>query len=170
MQETLMCSTREPRVAHQLLLSGWNFAKQLTQNGRAIEIIVREVDDEKTLRANRFYWGYILRYISLYIRTPDGHRHSVKAWHQFFKEECLGYEFKMVEVEGRRRKKVSRTLKSTSDLQSRQFANYIERIIAMTAVDYSLEWTLPMSVRDIIENGSMGTMLDPETSEPLEGI
>lgn len=135
---TRVVATRED--AHRAVTQGYALAKAIIDNGRPAQIDVREFDDDRTLRQNRYYWGVVLKEVSQQA-SIGGQRWSVDAWHELFKRQFLGYEVVKVKVAGKRRPVVIRRLRSTTDLKVRPFATYLTEIQAFAATDLGVQFS-----------------------------
>lgn len=156
-------------AAHQACVAGWSLAKQLTGQGLPVEVMVRQAEDQRSLRANRFYWGFVLKTIARQA-VIGGQRYAAEAWHELFKRQFLGYEIKKATVAGRRKKLVTRTLRSTSKLSVRQFVKYLEQILAYAATDLGVDWALDFTPHQIVHSTARGMVIDAETGEIVEGL
>jgi hypothetical protein len=169
MSQALQIYASDPQSAHRACLAGWDFAKRLTSAGKAVEVSVKESEDERSLRANRFYWGYVLKTIA-HQASIGGQRYQAEAWHELFKRQFLGYEVKKATVAGRRKKLVTRTLRSTSKASVRQFVAYLEQIMAFAATDMGVAWQVEYTVKQIVNSKARGMVIDAETGEIVEGL
>jgi hypothetical protein len=137
----LIATTREG--AHQAATEAYRVAQQLIAGGKRVRIQCAEDEDDRTLAANRYYWGVILREISEQAAI-EGQRYAAEAWHELFKRQFLGYEVKKVRVAGKKRQTVIRKLRSTTDLSVKKFSKYLEQIQAFATGDlgvaFSSDW------------------------------
>jgi hypothetical protein len=143
MSETIDRIVRDPIAAHQAALAAYQLCKALTIARRPARITACEYEDDRSLAANRYYWGVVLKEISEQA-IICGQRWTADAFHELFKRQFLGYEIKKYTVAGRRKKQVIRRLKSTTGLKIKAFATYIEKIQAFAAtelaVTFSSDW------------------------------
>lgn len=168
MSQSLSVYCPTPESAHRALLEGWRVAKPLTLDGKAVEVIVRIAEDERSLRANRFYWGFVLKTIANFVEV-SGHKYSSDAWHELFKRQFLGYQISKFKVAGKRKTQVIRRLRSTADLTVKQFCIYLEQIIAYGATDLGIEWVCP-EPKEVINSKRRGMVIDQETGEIVSGL
>lgn len=126
--------TRDPKSAHEAVTEAWRVSKALTQAGKTVHIVAKEDEDDRSLEANRYYWGVFLPQVSAQARI-EGQRYTVDAWHELGKRTFLGFEVKKVRVAGRKKATIIRRLRSTTDLSVRQFAKYQEEFAAFAATE-----------------------------------
>jgi hypothetical protein len=100
--------------------------------GQGVEkfaVTVEPLEDERSLRQNRFMWGVVLKEISEQAQiggvgaTPEG-------WHLYFKRKFLGYKFTKTVLPGKKRPSVTRELRSTTKLSVKAMSAYLEQVIA----------------------------------------
>lgn len=135
-----ICQTREQ--AHQAVTQGYAHAKAILENGRPARVVVQEHEEDRTLQANRYYWGACLREIAEQANL-GGQRYVAEAWHEFFRRQFLGYEIKKTLVAGKKKPVVVRRLKSTRDLKVKAFSTYIDQIHAFAATDLGVRFSAP---------------------------
>lgn len=169
MANALQVYAADQAAAHRACLAGWDLAKRITGSGEGVEIIVRQAEDQRSLRANRFYWGFVLKVIAAQA-VIGGQRYAAEAWHELFKRQFLGYSIKKATVAGRRRKMVTRTLRSTTELSPRKFVKYLDQIMAFAATDLHVEWRLDYTPHEIVHSKRSGMVIDAETGEIVEGL
>lgn len=134
--DTLDVVATSPQAAHDAVTESWRIAKALTQAGKTVHIKTGEAEDQRSLAANRYYWGPFLGAISDQVRTPD--RWTAEAWHQYGRRKFLGYEIKKELVAGKKKPVVIRRLRSTRDLTEKQFARYIEEYTAYAITELNV--------------------------------
>lgn len=163
----MVVRTREG--AHQGAITLYEHAQTLlaARKGAEVELIVRECEDDRTSRANRFYWGVVLKTIAGHCFV-NGERYSADAWHELFKREFLGYSVKRIQVAGRKKKQVIRRLRSTSDLKVRAFSQYLEKIMAYAATELGLEWHPANHIPSVLAGHTRGVVIDADTGEITE--
>lgn len=136
---------RDPQEAHRLMLELWHkVVKPRTLLGQELVVTVARAEDDRSVLANKFYWGILLRDISEQAKV-DGQQYVAEAWHELFKRRFLGFEIKKAAVAGRKRKLVTRTLRSTARLKIRAWHRYIDQIAAMATNDLGVAFTEPPS-------------------------
>lgn len=117
------------------------WCKQRLDKGIGLAVSVVELEDARTLRQLRFYWGVVLKETSQQAKvngigaTPDG-------WHLYFKREHLGYEFTKTTLPGKKRPSVIKTLRSTTDLKVKAMAIYLEKCQAQAVTDFGVMFSL----------------------------
>jgi hypothetical protein len=122
------------------MTQGWEQGKRLLAEGKPVAVLVAEHEDNRSLRANRFYWGVVLREISQQARIC-GQQYTADAFHELFKRQFLGFEIRKVKVAGRKKATVIRRLKSTTDLSVKRMAEYLERVQAFAVTDLGVQFS-----------------------------
>lgn len=125
--------------AHRVMTAAYGMAKQLLADGKPVHIQVSQHEDDRSLRANAYYWGCALPCISSQAML-EGQRWTVDAWHEFGKRQFLGYEIKRLVVAGKKKKLVIRRLRSTSDLKVRAFSKYLDELQAFAVTDLGVRF------------------------------
>lgn len=131
--------TRE--AAHEAATMAYAVAKVALDNGRPARIVAEEYEEDRTLQANRYYWGPCLKEISEQA-TVVGQRYTVDAWHELFKRQFLGYEIIKVRVAGRKKATVIRRLRSTAKLKVKPFGKYLDEVQAFAAADMGVQFSV----------------------------
>lgn len=104
-----------------------------------LAVTVQPLEDQRSIQQNRYYWGFLLKHISEQAKvngigaTPDG-------WNLFMKKEFLGYTFTKVKEPGKTRKTVRKELRSTRGLSVKKMAEYMQKIEAMAATDFGVQF------------------------------
>lgn len=129
--------TRNPKTAHEAVNEAWRVTRALTEDGKTVHIKAGEAEDQRSLEANRYYWGPLLGAISEQVRTPD--RWAPEAWHHLMRRKFLGYSITKEQVAGKKKPVVIRRLRSTRDLTEKQFARYIEEITAYAITELGVQ-------------------------------
>lgn len=133
-----ICKTKEQ--AHQAASQGYTHAQAILANEKPVRFLVQEYEEDRTLEANRYYWGACLKEISEQAMI-GGDRYIAEAWHELFRRQFLGYKIKKVHVAGRKKATVIRSLKSTRDLKIKSFSKYIEEIQAFAVTELGVVFT-----------------------------
>jgi len=128
---------REPVAAHGAFESAWKRAKALTMAGETVAFYCEQAEDDRSLKQNRFYWGVVLKAISEQGRI-EGQQYAAEAWHELFKRQFLGYRIRKVRVAGKKRLRVIRELRSTTDLSVKKFSEYLEKVLAFGATELAV--------------------------------
>ena len=134
----IIVTTREG--AHKAATEAYRVAQELTAAGKRVRIACQEDEDDRTVAANRYYWGVMLKEIAEQA-SIEGQRWSAEAWHELFKRMFLGYEIKKVKVAGRKKATVIRRLKSTANLTIKKFSAYLEKAQAFAVTDLGVKFT-----------------------------
>ena len=128
----VIVSTREG--AHRVAKLVYDRARDLIADGKQVRIRAEEAEDTRSLQQSRFYWGVVLAEIAEQARV-GGDRWSAEAWHEYGKRTFLGYEFKRITIAGRKRKAVSKQLRSTTRLSVRRMSEYLDKVMAFAVTD-----------------------------------
>ncbi|MBT9493913.1 MAG: recombination protein NinB [Paucibacter sp.] len=143
MSATLERVAATPEAWRAAATAIYRAGEALIADGKPVEVSLKEWEDDRSLKQNRFYWGVVLAEISEQA-SIGGQRYVADAWHEFFKRQFLGYEIKRANIAGRRRKVVTRTLRSTTGLKVRPMSEYLEQVLAYGAAELGVTF----SVRD----------------------
>lgn len=93
-------------------------------------VVIEDLKDTRTLRANRYYFGAVLRPLS------DHTGYHPDELHEHFKKELLGAEKKTIQLQdehGEVRFEGDIELVSTRKLTIREFYDYVERVRQIAA-------------------------------------
>jgi len=131
-------STREG--AYRVANLAYQRARALIADGKEVRIRAEEAEDDRSLRANRFYWGVVLKEISEQARI-NGQAYTAEAFHELFKRQFLGYQFKRETVAGRKRKVVRKELRSTTKLSVKRMSEYLEKVMAFAVTDLGVRFS-----------------------------
>jgi hypothetical protein len=107
--------------------------------GKRIRARFEVEEDDRSIRQNAFYWGWVLKCISEQARL-NGVGADADGWHYWAKKEFLGYRFTKVNVPGSKRPVVRRELRSTKDLKVKAFSEYLEKLMAYAATTFGVEF------------------------------
>lgn len=132
-----------PQAAHDAITEAWRIAKPLTIAGRAVHIVAKEAEDDRTLQQLRFYWGVVLKEMSEQA-SIDGVKYTPEMWHGLAKRLHLGYEIVREKVAGRKKPTVYRRLKSVGKLGSRAMSVYLEKVLAWAVTDFGVVFSEQM--------------------------
>ena len=127
--------------AHAAATALYAQAKAIVQSCRKARMVCEEQEDDRSVQQNRYYWGVVLAEISQQASIA-GQRWAAEAWHELFKRMFLGYQIRKCTVAGRRRKLVTRTLRSTTKLKVRAMAEYITKVQAFAANDLGVRFSV----------------------------
>lgn len=111
-----------------------------------IAATAQEEEDDRSLRQNSFYWGYVLKTISAQA-TINGIGSDEDGWHYFFKRTILGYRVVKTRVPGSKRPVIRRELRSTKNLKARRrgeadptkyMPDYLDAVMAKAATEFGV--------------------------------
>lgn len=134
MTEAIDTTVSTPEGVKHAARAAYDRALLLVADGRRARIRMEEAEDDRSLRQNRFMWGLVLKEIAEQARI-EGQQWTAAAWHELAKRMFLGYEFKRITIAGRKRKAVSRQLRSTARLSVKRMSDYLDKVMAFAATD-----------------------------------
>ena len=109
--------------------------------GREVEVVARELEDNRSHRQNSFYWGYVLKTISQQA-VIGGIGSDEEGWHYYFKRRLLGYRVVKTRVPGSKRPSIRRELRSTKDLKVKPMSDYLDKVMATAATEFGVTFEL----------------------------
>ena len=107
------------------------------QTGHRLQVAVKQIEDDRSIRQNAFMWGFVLKTISRQA-VIDGIGADQNGWHLYFKRRVLGYRIRTVKVPGKKRPSITRELRSTKDLSVKKMAAYLEEVMAIAATEFGV--------------------------------
>jgi hypothetical protein len=113
------------------------FCHEQWKAGRRLVVTIRELEDERSLQQNAFYWSFVLKNISQQA-TINGIGSDAYGWHYWFKKNILGYCFTKTKVPGSKRPVIRRELRSTTKLSVSKMSKYLEQVMAHAATTYGV--------------------------------
>lgn len=140
MSEALDVIVRTREGAHRVVKLAYEKAQVLIADGKEVRIRAEEAEDERSLQQNRFMWGVVLKEIAEQA-SIDGKRWTAEAWHEFGKRTFLGYEIKRIVIAGRKRKAVSRQLRSTTKQSVKRMSKYLDELMAFAVTDLGVRFS-----------------------------
>jgi hypothetical protein len=133
------------RLYREFVLSGpavWQLVKELIkehakafiERGTPLRLIVTTEDRKRSTEANGFYFGVVLRDISEQVFV-EGKQFDADAWHTYYAEKfCPKTEVTLPSGE------IFLRRKSTSDMGQKEFSDFVSRVQADAANEYSVEF------------------------------
>lgn len=143
-----------PQQAHPLIDACWKQAKPRLMAGERLVLTLAAPKADRTVQQNRYYWGVVLAEISHQARI-GGQRYAADAWHELFKRQFMERKVRKTTVAGRKRKVVSVTIGSTTELGVRAMGDYLDRVQAFAATDLGVMFSV----------SNWKEYVDPETGE-----
>lgn len=116
------------------------YVEKNLREGLCLAVKVEELEDARSIRQNKFYWGVVLKEISEQAKI-NGIGATTDGWHLFFKRMHLGYGFKKTRLPGAKRPSITRTLKSTTGLSVKKMSLYLEQVQATAATDFGVTFS-----------------------------
>lgn len=134
----VVVATREG--AYKVATLAYERARHLIADGKRVRILAEEAEDTRSLQQNAFYWAVLLKEIAEQA-SIDGKRWTAEAWHEFGKRTFLGYEIKRIVIAGRKRKAVSRQLRSTTKQSVKRMSKYLDELMAFAVTDLGVRFS-----------------------------
>lgn len=122
------------------------FCRALWQDGERVSLVAQREEDARSLQQNAFYWAFVLKTISEQA-VIDGIGATDEGWHLYFKRRVLGYKVSLVKLPGKKRKSITRELRSTTDLKQRRrgdpdpkryMTDYLDAVMAIAATEFGV--------------------------------
>ena len=113
----------------------------LIDQGKRVKVVASELEDERSLKQNAFYWAACLKDISEQA-SIGGQKWSADAWHELMKRQHLPRVVKKSKVAGKSRPVVSVSLGTTTGLSVRKMSNYLEKVQAFAATELGVTFTV----------------------------
>lgn len=132
-------TTREG--AHEAVKQAYAHARALIADGKPARIVCAEMERDRSILQNRYYWGPCLSEISDQARIL-GQRYTVDAWHELFKRQFLGFEVVKAQVAGRPRPVTIRRLRSTKDLKVKAMSQYLDEVQAFAGSELGVRFSV----------------------------
>ena len=117
----------------------WPWAKEQIRQGHELVLVVREIEDQRSIQQNAFYWSFVLKQVSEQA-VINGVGSDVDGWHYWFKKNILGYSITKTRVPGSKRPVIRRELRSTKGLSVAKMSRYLEEVMAKAATDFGVQF------------------------------
>jgi hypothetical protein len=141
MNETLDRVVTTKEGAHEVVKLAYQHAQNILAEGKPVQITCGEMERDRSILQNRYYWAACIREISEQARI-NGQRYTVDAWHELFKRQFLGFEVVKVEVAGRKRAVTIRRLRSTTALKVREMSQYLDEVQSFAAAELGVRFSV----------------------------
>ena len=140
---TLRLTLGEPEQARNAIKSQFlPYIGRLIDAGKRVSIKAEELEDERTLKQLRFYWGPCLADIAEQAAI-GGQKYSKDAWHELFKREFLPRKVTKAKVAGKARTVVSVSIGSTKGLSVSKMSKFLDKLQAFAAADLGVAFSVP---------------------------
>lgn len=104
---------------------------------RRVKVTVEDVEDDRSLKQNAFYWSFVLKQISAQA-VINGIGSDENGWHYYMKKRLLGYRVFKQRVPGSKRPAIRRELRSTTKLKVKAMSEYMEKVMAAAATEFGV--------------------------------
>lgn len=157
--DTAIAVTRER--LHEVITAGYLRGKMLLADGKRVEVSVREVEDEITIRQRGFLHAAVLPQIAEQVVMPDGTRYTPAIWKTHLKELFIPDRWDMVRLpfvidrktgawKPSKRKVPVKCRKSTEDLSIKGYSDFIDKVIAHAATEWGVVFRFLAEERDAV--------------------
>lgn len=109
--------------------------------GREVEVIARELEDNRSHKQNAFLWSYVLKTVSQQA-VIGGIGSDEEGWHYYMKRRLLGYRVVKTRIPGSKRLSIRRELRSTKDLTVKQMSDYLDKVMATAATEFGVTFEM----------------------------
>lgn len=150
MSEVLDITIRTKEGVRPIMVQAYEQAKLLASEGRPVHVIVKEKEDDKSVKQRNYYHGVVLTEISEQAKV-GGIRYVMAVWKEFFREMYLGSRWELIPVPGQKRKKRRKVRVSTEELGIKKYAELITKVQAYATTELGVrfscdrieDWTEP---------------------------
>jgi hypothetical protein len=135
----------DPQQAHSILSTLFREdVKAQTMAGHRLLLTLQEAQDDRTIKQNRFLWGFVYKIISEQAQV-EGIGATAEGWHHYYKRMFLGYRIAKTRLPGKKRPSITRTLRSTKDLKVKPMSIYLDKVMAHAATTFSVAFPAGIS-------------------------
>lgn len=119
------------------------FIGGLIESGKRVTVVAKELEDERSLKQNKFLWGFVYKHISEQALIA-GIGATADGWHLYYKRILLGYRHTATRLPGKKRPSITRELRSTTDLKVKPMSKYLDKVMAHAATTFGV--TFPAGI------------------------
>ena len=112
--------------------------------GRRLAVTIQEAEDDRTLKQNKFLWGFVYKHISEQAQV-EGIGAPAEGWNRYYKQMFLGYRIEKTKLPGKKRPSITRTLRSTKDLKVKPMTDYLDKVMAHAATTFGVAFPADVS-------------------------
>jgi hypothetical protein len=123
------------------MLEAYNYAQMLAADGRRVHVVVKEWEEDKSIKQRGYYHGVVLTEISQQVRV-QGERYTLAIWKEYFRAMFLGDKWELVTVPGVKRKKRRKVRVSSEDLGIKGYSKLIEQVTAHAATEWGVHFSM----------------------------
>ncbi|WP_342049897.1 MULTISPECIES: recombination protein NinB [unclassified Cupriavidus] len=109
-------------------------ARAFIERGTPLRLIITSEEKRRTNESNRYYWGVVLRDISEQAWV-EGRQYDKDTWHEYF-ADLYGVKVERKLPDGR----LHLSRKSTSDMSAGEFSEYLTKVQAHAAGEFSVSF------------------------------
>jgi len=131
-------SVRTREEAHAAISAAYAHAKQLIADGQRVRVQVGPDDDLMSARQRRFLHGPVLTQIAEQAWV-GGRQYAMPIWKEHYRAKLLGSAWETVTLPGQEPKPFE-VRRSTEDLSTRDYSDYIDLVIADAVTEHGVEF------------------------------
>ena len=151
MNHMIVC--HNPQQAHQVLTQSlWPWVKEMTMAGHKLVIRGEEAQDDRTLKQNKFLWGFVYKHVSEQAQV-EGIGATAEGWNLYYKKMFLGYRIEKTKLPGKKRPSITRTLRSTKELKVKAMSDYLDKVMAHAATTFCVAFPAGVTWESYREGG-----------------
>lgn len=94
-------------------------------NTSEVMVTIEKYFDKRSLKQNAYYWGVVIPYVYNFYKDAYGEKLTKEEIHNYHLSKIAGHKVKMIEVLGE--VIISNDGKSTSQMNTREFGDFIEK-------------------------------------------
>lgn len=138
-------------TAREHFISAMNVARCLLDNGEQVLLTVSVAVEPVGVQQRRFFHGPVLNQIAEQVRVR-GERFTTDVWKEHLKNVILEREpqYEMRKLPGAKRATPRRVRRSTEKLGVREYAAFIDEVIAYAVTEWGCEFRFEMSEREAV--------------------
>lgn len=142
---------RSVETAREHFINAMNHARSLLDNGEHVLLSVGIAIEPVGVQQRRFFHGPVLTQISEQVRVR-GERFTADLWKEHLKNVILEREphYEMRKLPGAKRATPRRVRRSTETLGVRDYAQFIDEVIAYAVTEWGVEFRFEMSEREAV--------------------
>ena len=165
-QDAVIYAAGTPEALHQAVLQLYSHAKRMVScseptwtdtdgevHERTWRFIFGEANEDLTTRQRGFLHVAVFPQIAQQA-VVNGERFGAKTWKEWYRRVFLGSKWIVEKLPGQKRAVPRKVRVSTEDLTSRQYSEYIDRVIAHATVELGVEFVFDQQERESVRHRS----------------